>query len=896
MIVWPFVHSLTFLIYVYLGIFVFIKAPQSSLNRVGFFGLSCFAIWTFGLIFTHNPDTPKSLFGIATKIAPFGWIGFCSFILWFFLIFTEKTKFTQSRYFHLLLFILPVVMVYKQLSSGSVIVGYIKQPYGWMPVWGRSFWTYLYFFYVLLYVGTAIILIYDYWRKTSNPLKKRQTKIFFITGLISLILGVCSNIVLPMLNVGTIPDVATLFSLIWVVGTVYAMVRFQFLAITPATAADNIISTMADCLILLDEYGGIITVNEATLNLLHYDREELCGRSVDALFEEERLRSGVSGDIIQRDNFKNRDDYFITKSGENIPVSLSCSALTDEAGETTGFVLIVRDMTEYKKTEQSLRKAREGLEELVQERTEELEKTNVVLRTEIKDRKLAEEALRASEERYRTILESMEDGYFEVDIGGNFTFFNRVLCERLGYAPEELMGMNFKAITDEENGKKLFYEFNKVFTTAIPIRNIESRVISKDGASKIIETPISLIRDIYNEPIGFRGLVRDVTEQKSLQDQLQKAQKMEAIGTLAGGIAHDFNNLLMAIQARTEIMITNKDSSHPDFGHLSGIEDSVESAADLTKQLLGFARSGKYEVKPTDINELIKKQNLMFGRTKKEITIRGIYEKNLWSVEVDRGQIDQVILNLYINAWQAMPGGGHLYIQTENVTLDENYTEIYKADPGKYVKISISDTGIGMDKATQERIFDPFFTTKEMGRGTGLGLASAYGIIKNHGGFINVYSEKGEGSTFNIYLPSSEKEATGEKKPAGDTLRGSATILFVDDEDMIIEVAKDLLEALGYKVLTAGGGKEAIETYKKNKERIDIVILDMVMPDMSGSVTFDRMKEIDPDIKVLLSSGYSINGQATEILDRGCDGFIQKPFRMNALSQKLREILDERGR
>ena len=896
MIIWSFVHSLTFLIYVYLGIFVFIKAPQSTLNRVGFFGLSCFAIWTFGLIFTHNPDTPKSLFGIATKIAPFGWIGFCSFILWFFLIFTEKTKFTQSRYFHLLLFILPVVLVYKQLSSGSILVGYIKQPYGWMPVWGRSFWTYLYFFYVLLYVGTAIILIYDYWRKTSNPLKKRQTKIFFITGLISLILGVCSNIVLPMLNVGTIPDVATLFSLIWVVGTVYAMVRFQFLAITPATAADNIISTMADCLILLDEYGGIITVNEATLNLLHYDREELCGRSVDALFEEERLRSGVSGDIIQRDNFKNRDDYFITKSGENIPVSLSCSALTDEAGETTGFVLIVRDMTEYKKTEQSLRKAREGLEELVQERTEELEKTNVVLRTEIKDRKLAEEALRASEERYRTILESMEDGYFEVDIGGNFTFFNRVLCERLGYAPEELMGMNFKAITDEENGKKLFHEFNKVFTTAIPIRNIESRVISKDGASKIIETPISLMRDIYNEPIGFRGLARDVTEQKSLQDQLQKAQKMEAIGTLAGGIAHDFNNLLMAIQARTEIMITNKDSSHPDFGHLSGIEDSVESAADLTKQLLGFARSGKYEVKPTNINELIKKQNRMFGRTKKEITIRGIYEKNLWSVEVDRGQIDQVILNLYINAWQAMPGGGHLYIQTENVTLDENYTELYKADPGKYVKISISDTGIGMDRATQERIFDPFFTTKEMGRGTGLGLASAYGIIKNHGGFINVYSEKGEGSTFNIYLPSSEKEATGEKKPAGDTLRGSATILFVDDEDMIIEVAKDLLEALGYKVLTAGGGKEAIETYKKNKEQIDIVILDMVMPDMSGSVTFDRMKEIDPDIKVLLSSGYSINGQATEILDRGRDGFIQKPFRMKALSQKLREILDERGR
>jgi CheY-like chemotaxis protein len=199
-----------------------------------------------------------------------------------------------------------------------------------------------------------------------------------------------------------------------------------------------------------------------------------------------------------------------------------------------------------------------------------------------------------------------------------------------------------------------------------------------------------------------------------------------------------------------------------------------------------------------------------------------------------------------------------------------------------------------MDKATREKIFEPFFTTKEMGRGTGLGLASAYGIIKNHGGFINVYSEKGHGTTFNIYLPASEKEIIEEKKPAGDTLRGSETVLFVDDEDMIIEIAEEIFEQLGYKVLTARSGKEAIEIYEKNKEQIDIVLLDMIMPDMSGSDTYDKMKKIDPDIKVLLSSGYSINGQATEIMDRGCNGFIQKPFKMKELSQKLREILDKK--
>ena len=416
------------------------------------------------------------------------------------------------------------------------------------------------------------------------------------------------------------------------------------------------------------------------------------------------------------------------------------------------------------------------------------------------------------------------------------------------------------------------------------------RILSRSGEELSVELNAVLI-NWKGRPAALNFL-RDITTEKRLEAQLQQALKMEAMGTLAGGIAHDFNNLLMAIQGRTSIMLVKKDSSHPDIRHLKGIENNIESAADLTKQLLGFARGGKYEVKPTDLNELVKKQNRMFGRTKKQISIRGKYEKDLWSVEVDQGQIDQVLLNLYVNAWQAMPAGGDLYLETENVALDENYVNPFSVEPGRYVKISVTDTGVGMDRAIQKKIFDPFFSTKEMGRGTGLGLASAYGIIKNHGGFISVYSEKGHGSTFNIYLPASEKEIIEEKKPTGDTLRGTETVLFVDDEDMIIEVAGELFEQLGYKVLTAGSGKEACEIYEKNKEQIDIVLLDMIMPDISGSDTYDKMKKIDPDIKVLLSSGYSINGQATEIMDRGCNGFIQKPFKMKELSQKLREILD----
>jgi len=442
----------------------------------------------------------------------------------------------------------------------------------------------------------------------------------------------------------------------------------------------------------------------------------------------------------------------------------------------------------------------------------------------------------------------------------------------------------------KRGGGKVFSESDLKFLTTLlghigfALENAKLLKEAKESAGKL------------QQVVGEQSHQLDEAQQQALQSMklFHQAQKMEAMGTLAGGIAHDFNNLLMAIQGHASIMLMKKDSFHPDIGHLKGIEDNIESAADLTRQLLGFGRGGKYEVKPTDLNELIKKQNRMFGRTKKEITIRGKYEKDLWSVEIDRGQIEQVLLNLYVNAWHAMPGGGDLNLETENVTLDENYVKPFSIEPGRYVKIFVTDTGVGMDKETQERIFEPFFTTKEMGRGTGLGLASVYGIIKNHGGCIDVYSEKGHGATFNIYLPASQKEVIEEKNPAGDTLRGTETVLFVDDEDMIIEIAAELFEQLGYKVLIARSGKEAIKIYEENKERIDIVILDMIMPDMSGGVTYDRMKDINPKVKVLLSSGYSIDGQATEILDRGCDGFIQKPFKMKELSQKLREILNEK--
>jgi PAS domain S-box-containing protein len=518
----------------------------------------------------------------------------------------------------------------------------------------------------------------------------------------------------------------------------------------------------------------------------------------------------------------------------------------------------------------------------------------------INSRKLTFEKLREQDEKYRTIIENIEEGFFEVDLSGNFTFFNNSVCNITGYSAGELLGMNNREYTTPDNANKMFNIMNKVYTTAEPSDVSDIEIIRKDGTTITVELNAYLVQDQEGNPIGFRGVVRDVSqrllaemEKRKLENQLQQAQKMEAIGNLAGGIAHDFNNILMGMQGNTSLMFLNIDSGHPHYDKLKSIQKYIENGAALTKQLLGFARGGKYEVRATDLNELIEKTARMFGRTKKEIKIHTSQLRDIWNVEVDQGQIEQVLLNIFVNAWHAMPDGGDLHLMTENVIIDDDFNKPFKVEAGKYVKISIIDTGTGMDKITQQRIFEPFFTTKEMGRGTGLGLASVYGIVKNHGGFIEVFSEQGKGTTFSIYLPASEKKVMEEIDAAEIVLKGDETLLLVDDEEMIIEVGEEILQALGYKVLPAVSGKEALEIYKNKKDSIDMVILDMIMPGMGGGETYDNLKQINPDIKVLLSSGYSISGQAAEILERGCDGFIQKPFKLRQLSVKIREILDK---
>ena len=510
---------------------------------------------------------------------------------------------------------------------------------------------------------------------------------------------------------------------------------------------------------------------------------------------------------------------------------------------------------------------------------------------DITERMQAQQALAESEAFLEDVINSIQDGICVLDPDLNIVLVNKNM-ERWYARHSPLIGKKCHLC---------YHDSDQPCDPCPSLRAMASGQEEVDVVPGIKGSPVEWI-ELFAFPITSRDgtrvtgvveFVRDITDKRRLESQLIQTQKMQAIDTLAGGIAHDFNNLLMAIRGHSSMMMLNTDDSHPHFHHMKGIETAVDSAADLTQQLLGFARGGTYQVVPTDMNRLLETVATMFGRTRKETRIVTSMQPDLRSVEVNRRQIESLLLNVLINAWQAMPGGGEINLTTENVELDAAYAKPLGLQPGPYIRTAVEDAGGGMDETVRERAFDPFFTTKQRSKGTGLGLASAYGIAKNHGGLISIDSALGEGTTVSLLLPASDRECAEEMDDAGRLRTGNETILLVDDEEVILEVGEMMLEELGYSVLTANGGRAAIDIFREHRNTIQLVVLDMIMPGLNGGATFDEIRKIDPQARVLLSSGYSVNGQAQKILDAGCSGFIQKPFGFDEFSDTIRSILDD---
>jgi PAS domain S-box-containing protein len=645
--------------------------------------------------------------------------------------------------------------------------------------------------------------------------------------------------------------------------------------------------------------GVILEISPSIEKISPYKRENLLDMKVDKFYFSPRDREELIRRLLED---KKISDYeILLKLGGDEPacVSLNSVLIADEQNIPLKIVGSMRDITARKSAEAELYTYREHLEELVQERTADLEKAGKKLKEEMSQRLQAELELGENQEKYRIILESIEEGYFETDLDGNIIFYNDATSRILGWLRSELPGMNLRQYTSHDTAQKLFKIFKEVYRTGKPCKAIEFEIIRKDRKKRYIEMSISLVRNATGEPHGFRGIGRDTTarhlanyERQRLEDKLHQVQRLEAIGTLAGGIAHDFNNLLMGIMGNVEMLLMSLDVTDPRYENARTIKSCVRSGADLTRQLLGYARGGKYFVKPTNLNEIVRTSSTMFGRTKKETQVICEYQKGIWTVEVDRNQIEQVMVNLYLNAWQAMAHRGTIQVRTENTILDKDFVKPYEVSPGRYVRVSVVDTGTGMDKEVQKRVYEPFFTTKEMGKGTGMGLASAFGILKNHSGIIHFTSTPGKGTTFFIYLPASDRPVEIDTSTEESVRVGSETILIVDDEDQVLDACRTMLNQLGYNTILAKNGKEAVEIFQKENANIDLIILDMIMPGMDGLTAYEHLKEINANVKVILSSGYSITDKVKEIVATGCDEFIQKPFTLSQISRVTRELLD----
>lgn len=502
--------------------------------------------------------------------------------------------------------------------------------------------------------------------------------------------------------------------------------------------------------------------------------------------------------------------------------------------------------------------------------------------------------LAESEERFRTLFESAPDGYFLYDLNGMILDGNSTLERMLGVRCEDLVGQPVAEFFMVSGGRQTSLDMivrqNQQLQGSGPDECVLRRQNGESILVELLTVPTTIKADTF-----VLGIVRDITERKRLESSLAHAQKMESIGTLAGGVAHDFNNLLQAIGGYTDLLTMDKSEGHPDWQNLMVIQRSVDRAAQLVKQLLLFSRKAHAQPRPLDLNRSMTQALKILERTlPKMIQLEFKPDQDLWAIEADPVQMEQLLLNLGSNAADAMPDGGTFRVETENIWLGQGFPDTHPGvAPGQFVMLKVSDTGVGMDPETVKHIFEPFFTSKDVGKGTGLGLASVYGIVKGHGGSITCSSVKGQGTEFSIYLPTTSTGATGQENGSEKELPTGRqeTLLVVDDEPEIRDLLEKMLHHYGYQTLLSASGEEALELFHKKREEIALVILDLNMPGMGGWKCLSALQESQPGVKVLIASGYS-DHRPMDVMARGqVSGFIEKPYDPPRLLKAIRDIL-----
>ncbi|MGA8500050.1 MAG: PAS domain S-box protein [Candidatus Sulfotelmatobacter sp.] len=637
----------------------------------------------------------------------------------------------------------------------------------------------------------------------------------------------------------------------------------------------DLLETLPDAIVAVDRNGIIVQVNSQAQELFGYARAELIGQKVETLVPESYRRKHHH----HRESFAKAprtrrmgadlDLYGRRRDGSEFPVEISLSPVSTEKGVCV--LSAIRDISDRKRIAEELRRANE---ELHRRTTEQLGEYR---------------------SRLASIIDSSEDAILSKDLNGTITSWNRGAERIYGYTTEEVVGKHISLLIPSDRPDEIPEILRKI-ARGERVEQHESVRVTKAGRRLDVSVSVSPLRNAAGDIVGASAIARDITAQKRAEGQLRQSQKMQAIGRLAGGVAHDFNNLLGIINACAEFLRDRIDPAAEPSIYVENIRKTIERGRSLTKQLLAFSRTSAIQPRVLDLNERLRDiSKLLRPLLGEDVEILIVPKTPSAVVEADPGQIDQIVVNLAVNARDAMPRGGKFILETSVVRLDEGFAEQDQSmAPGKYVMLAVSDTGSGMDEATVARVFEPFFTTKEAGKGTGLGLATVYGIVKQSAGHILVYSEPGHGTTFKIYLPSAEHKIGVGSKVEAETVspkRQGTTILLVEDDEIMRSLTRKLLEEHGYSVVEADDGKSALEWVNSHPDPIDLLLTDVVMRRMSGPELAEHLSTSHPTLKVVYMSGYTGELMANrEVLKPGVT-LLEKPFSRTALLNTIHSTL-----
>ncbi|MCL5317938.1 MAG: PAS domain S-box protein [Thaumarchaeota archaeon] len=658
---------------------------------------------------------------------------------------------------------------------------------------------------------------------------------------------------------------------------------------------ETILETIPSAVVILKKTGKIPYINKRAMQLYGFDVD---GSSSDVYLKTIKVKT-INGEPYPFDRnpaarslhgevVRNEELIIQKADGTLLPILASSAPIYNANGEVVSSIAVFEDISKHKQAEEALRKAHDELELRVRERTTELEKAN--------------EALQQSEEKYRTLIDNIQDGVFIIQ-DRKVRFVNEVFAGLAGYTVEDVIGKDFWDFVAPEDRNVVVDRYWRRVTGEdasgahnVP-REYEFHLIHKNGTTRfLVNVNVGVVN--YHGKMTTIGTLKNITEKKKLEAQLLRAQRMESIGRLAGGIAHDLNNLLTPTTISLHLLKENlTDEESKDLLNL--LEKNTWRAADLMTKLLTFARGVEVDRKPLQVSHIICEIRKLIKETfPRNIEIRTRVRRDLWTTLGDSTQILQVIMNLCVNARDAMPNGGILTVTAENITINEDDLEVNpEAKPGQYVAITVSDTGTGIPDDVRDRMFEPFFTTKDQSKGSGLGLSISLGVVKSHNGFINVISEVGKGSEFKVHLPAFEateepkQSSRGRGAEQARLARGQgAVILIVEDEPSVLKITRMTLESQGYRTITATDGTKAIDAYSQNKDVVNAVLLDMMMPVMDGDATIKALRKINPRVKIIAVSGFAKKDRYEKSIE-DAQAFIMKPYTANELLKTINQVL-----